>query len=63
MKGIKVNLETSLSVKVEKAVAETLKLMEEHTGIAKDEMVNTALKRFIATHKDYLPTKHGGLPK
>lgn len=45
----------SLNVKIEKEVYETLKKMEEKTKISTDELTNTALKRFIATHKDFLP--------
>lgn len=52
----KIRTETlSLNVKIEKEVYETLKKMEEKTKIPADELTNTALKRFIATHKDFLP--------
>lgn len=63
MKGIKVDLNSEITAKVEASVSKTIELMARHTGYCKDEMVNTALKRFIATHKDYLPPEHGGLPK
>jgi len=40
---------------VEKEVAECLKAMSDHVKIPQEELVNTALRRFIATHSDYLP--------
>lgn len=50
-------LTSTIQIKVEPAVTETLKEMAKHTKISEDEIVNTALKRFIATHQDYLPKK------
>lgn len=44
-----------IEVEVEKAVAESLNSMEGFTKIKKSEIVNTAMKRFIAGHKDFLP--------
>lgn len=52
-----VSLDTSINVKVEKSVAECLKVMSEHTKKSEGELVNTAMKRFIATHSDYFPKK------
>lgn len=40
---------------LEKEALETLKKMSAHTKIPENELVNTAVKRFIATHKDFLP--------
>ncbi len=51
----KLNLDSSVQVKLEKEVAESLTIMADHTGISADEIVNTAMKRFIVTHKDYFP--------
>lgn len=50
----------SLQVNVEASVAETIKKMAEHTKMSESELANTALKRFIATHKDFLPASAGG---
>jgi predicted transcriptional regulator len=47
----------STSFKLEKEVAETIKKMAEYTKISESEMVNTAVKRFIATHSDFLPPR------
>ena len=49
-----------LNVKVEVKVAECLKQMATHTKLSESELANTALKRFIATHKDFLPANAGG---
>ena len=49
----------SASFEVEKKVLTTLKEMAEHTKLSCDEIVNTALKRFIATHSDFLPRPKG----
>lgn len=48
-------LDTEIHVKVEKEVAELLKAMSDHTKIPESEMVNTAMRRYIATHSDYVP--------
>jgi hypothetical protein len=47
----------SVTVTLEVEVAETIKLMADNTKISESEMINTAIKRFIATHSDYLPKK------
>lgn len=44
-----------LTVKIEKEVVETLKKMAEYTKLTEAQMANIAIKRFIATHSDYLP--------
>lgn len=49
-----------LSVEIEREVAETLKMMEKHSTIPLSELANTALKRFISSHKDFLPPKEQG---
>jgi len=46
-----------LNIKLEKSVSEILTLMTTHTGIPANEIINTSLKRFIATHKDFLPSE------
>jgi hypothetical protein len=45
----------SLNVMIEKSVAFQLQQMTEYSKFTADELVNTALKRFIAGHKDFLP--------
>jgi len=47
----------TLPVQMEKEVAETLKLMVETTGFGESEIINVAIKRFIAVHSDFLPRK------
>ena len=48
-----------LQIEIEKEVVETLKKMEAHTKLTASEIANTALKRFISQHKDFLPpAKH-----
>ncbi len=44
-----------LEVEVEAKVAESLAQMESFIKLSQSEIVNTALKRFIAAHKDFLP--------
>jgi hypothetical protein len=48
-------LDTNVTVTVEKDVAECLKAMSSHMKISENEIVNTALRRYIATHSDFLP--------
>ena len=42
-----------LKVKIEKDVVESVKRMSEVSGMAMDEIVVIALKRFRASHADY----------
>jgi metal-responsive CopG/Arc/MetJ family transcriptional regulator len=44
-----------LTIEIEKDIIETLSKMEKHVKFSKSELVNTALKRFISSHKDFLP--------
>ena len=48
-------LDTALQTTVEKEVAECLKAMSQYKKIPEGELVNTALRRFIATHSDDIP--------
>ena len=50
---------TKLELEVESAVAETLLAMEKFSKHSRSELTNTALKRFIAAHKDFLPPDFG----
>jgi hypothetical protein len=49
-----------IEVEVEKEVAEKLAAMEKQSKLTKSELTNTALKRFITSHKDFLPTENRG---
>ncbi|HUP57553.1 MAG TPA: hypothetical protein VM598_08890 [Bdellovibrionota bacterium] len=51
LKGARVKLE----IEVEAAVAEALTAMEKYSKLSRSEITNTALKRFITSHKDFLP--------
>ncbi|MBS1959364.1 MAG: hypothetical protein JST80_07835 [Bdellovibrionales bacterium] len=53
LKGQTVNVQ----IELEKEVAETLKKMSEFSKYKESEIVNTAIKRFIAVHSDFLPKK------
>jgi len=44
-----------MEVELEKDVAERLSVMEKYSKFSKSELTNTALKRFISSHKDFLP--------
>lgn len=44
-----------IEIEVEKEVAEILLAMEKHSKHTRSELTNTALKRFISAHKDFLP--------
>jgi hypothetical protein len=46
-----------MKIVLEKDVAESLKKMSEYKKIGEAEMINTAVKRFIATHSDYFPKR------
>lgn len=45
----------SLKLEIDKTLVDQLNVMESHTGISKEELLSTALKRFISAHKDYFP--------
>lgn len=53
-KTVKVELE------LDAKVAEQLTMMETYSKISRFELVDTALKRFISQHKDFLPDKNQG---
>jgi hypothetical protein len=44
-----------VQVEIEKEVADKLISMEKHTKLSQSELANTALKRFISSHNDFLP--------
>lgn len=44
-----------VELELEKNLVDQLLAMESHTKISKSDLVTTALKRFIASHKDYFP--------
>jgi metal-responsive CopG/Arc/MetJ family transcriptional regulator len=48
-----------LEVEVESEVAEKLRQMETYSKFSRSELVNTAIKRFIASHKDFMPPAQG----
>jgi hypothetical protein len=48
---------SKLEIEVEKETAELILEMEKQTKITRSELANTALKRFISSHKDFLPPK------
>ena len=47
-----------VSVDLEQEVLETIHAMEKHSKIPYSEIVNTAVKRFISSHKDFLPSDY-----
>ena len=49
---------TTLQVELEKEVAETFKKMSEYSKLKESELANTAIKRFIAVHSDFLPKRN-----
>lgn len=53
LKGDTVKIEYTL----ERDVTEIIKKMAEYTKLSEAELVNTAVKRFISTHSDFLPRK------
>ena len=44
-----------VTVEVEKEIADRLASMEKFSKHSVSELANTALKRFISQHKDFLP--------
>jgi Fe-S cluster biosynthesis and repair protein YggX len=57
MDGLKTEKVDRVKVEVEldKKIIETIRAMESYTNRSTTLLMETALKRFIATHKDYLP--------
>lgn len=51
---------TKVEVELEKEVAEKLLAMEKFAKLTRSEIANTALKRFISAHKDFLPEEFRG---
>ena len=46
-----------IQIEVERDVIETIEKMTTHTQLSFSEISNTALRRFIVGHKDFLPPK------
>ncbi len=46
---------TDVSFVIETDVVEVLKAMESQTKLTPSELANTAIKRFISSHKDFMP--------
>ena len=46
-----------VTINLEVEVAETLKKMSAYSKLTESEIVNTAVKRFIAVHSDFQPKK------
>lgn len=44
-----------IEIEVEKTIADKLASMEKYSKHTRSEITNTALKRFICSHKDFLP--------
>ena len=49
-----------VEIEVEKEVIEKLASMEKYAKFTRSELANTALKRFISHHSDFLPPKSEG---
>lgn len=46
-----------IDIELEGDVVDTLEKMHKHSKFTVSEIVNTAVKRFIAGHKDFLPAE------
>ena len=53
LKGKTIELKITLEI----GVADTLKKMVEFAKLSESEIANTAIKRFIEVHSDFLPKK------
>ncbi len=47
-----------IEIEIEVSVVSLLETMSKHTKLTPSEISNTALKRFIAAHKDFLPARN-----
>lgn len=45
----------TFEIEIDAVLINQVALMEKHTKISKTELVETALRRFVSQHKDYLP--------
>ena len=44
-----------LSADIEKEIYDAITAMSEHTKLSVSELTNTALKRFVIAHSDFMP--------
>lgn len=51
---------SKVEIEIEKEVCDKLMTMEKHSKMSRSELTNTALKRFISAHKDFLPMEAAG---
>lgn len=54
---------SKIEVELEKEICERLLAMEKFSKFSRSELTNTALKRFITAHKDFLPQGDAGNKK
>lgn len=47
----------SIHLQIENDVIDTLKAMESQTKLNVSELANTAIKRFISAHNDFIPAE------
>lgn len=47
----------SVNLQIESEIIATLQAMESQTKLTVSELANTAIKRFISAHKDFLPAE------
>lgn len=45
---------TELNIKIEKDVAESLETMAKNSGLSVNDLITIAVKRFRASHSDYM---------
>lgn len=48
----------SINLQIENDLIEVMKAMESQTKISVSELANTAIKRFVSAHKDFIPTEY-----
>lgn len=52
-----------LQIEIEAELIQKLQAMEKYTKLTVSELANTAIKRFISHHKDFLPSDFGNQKK
>lgn len=48
----------SINLQIESDLIEVMQAMESQTKLSVSELANTAIKRFVSAHKDFIPTEY-----
>jgi len=49
---------SSINIQIESELIDVMNAMESQTKLSVSELANTAIKRFVSAHKDFIPSEY-----